>query len=175
MSETKTGVGIVDAVHTIVLERMEFHAVRQIPRLAFMANRFVDTLVDSVTDNVIVSMHTAIYAECAQRETVTVVWLEPRSWFEHLRAEVRRWANDHWPRWMPWWLHERLACLNVRTLTKTQEVAFEHFIKYPDFLTIAQVQQRIKMFGNGVSETRVNGTGGEEQRRVIVVTPWWLL
>jgi hypothetical protein len=170
-----------DLLSTIWLSRVHYYADHaqtpdELRALSVAQNAACAVHLASTFDRLIVRLTAFVYAEMPQAEDVTVVFHAPTDWWQHLRAQVRVWANG---RAAPWWLPERLRtrlrALRIRTKQYKEVIRFEHFVKYPDCIPMRGLKARTGLgFGVGLPEIRVNGSTDEDRQvRRVEATPWW--
>lgn len=154
----------------LVLERIYYFATKPIgPQVLHIQESGPRiTALQSTADRLVVQLMAYVYAERVQLEEVEVIVEQPADWWQHLRAQVRRWALDHSPRWCPralrWWLQQ----LPVRHVDVITTVRFDHYVKYPEFMTPADIEDR-RHLGKPVPEVRIGGSW-QTYRRVL---GWW--
>lgn len=179
------------AARTLLLQKIHYYINEGLPIgiVASSKPAALRVLLPQTVDRLLVRMIGFVFAENVQCEHVSVEFEYPSSWWQFVRATVRVWANLPSQEYGRWWLPERarlwLARLQVDTLVRVQEVKFEHFIKYPEFMPGDPREYRHEVhiaepdtwmdraeygLGKPVSEVRVNGAWS----RRIRVRRWWL-
>lgn len=179
--------GIEQTARTLVLEKLYYLERRGIHHEFLRDPKALSVLLPQTVDQIVVRLVGYVFAEKVQSEHVSVEFEYPSSWWQYVRATVRVWAGRVGHRW---WLPRRVArwlrCLKVDTLTQVEDVKFEHFVKYPEFVPRDTGARRWEMhidasgyedreydhwgLGKPVSEIRVRG----EWTRRIRVRGWWL-
>jgi hypothetical protein len=163
----------ITTARALMLERIHYLSQQGMDMGALVDPDRLRIVLQQSVDRVLLQYWGFVWAERVQTQSYTVVMHYPASWWQMARAQARRWALDHVS---PWWMPDRvrwaLQRLDVRTRTVERHVEFTHFLKWPELMTLAMLDERRRAFNvksDPVSETRVGGSWAEG----VESGKWW--
>ena len=102
-------------IEELLLERMKLAARGSITREALLDGAAVKTMVDMLTDTLLLSLETAVLGHDRKTISWQLVEYRPDGWLQYLkRRHAPRWILKRWPVQMK--RHERTLTLPVRSL-----------------------------------------------------------